>query len=728
MAFSPNLLEVILINSKLKVDQKLLSCDRFRSPLLIASFILASLLMPMFQLVNSNIKDLGIQYIDGVLISFLVSLIVFIFSSIFVWQPFQKVFLLLSVTLVVSSFFNTFFLPNNLSVSDGTDGLLLDTRVVAGYVVFLVLILLVFPVYFNGKVFVKIKETLLFSAKLLVVLSILLTSYQVAFLPKKSSSLLKSCLTDKTGIITLGQKNIFILSFDQVQGSAFNGFIKSEDGKAFRNILSGFDFFPNAVTSYPNTHYSLIGFFRTRAVNDNTEKLKPEDNFLRKSLIKGIKSKIFMPAQSLNFSADYSQSKENPSLLYSYALNNAFGFNINQLNILKNHQYSFNKYKWKFDSWLLEKLPDHIVYDETLPGNIIFIHFLFSHQPFMINDSGQLYDQNTLHQKQNISGFIDTVNFVSTRTSKVIEKLKKIGAYDNTAIFLMSDHGFEDNINSRKNIQENPDYFHGNDDFLSKDNIKPLGTYNPLIMFKDFSSHHNFKIKDNIVSLIDIGVTVCDIMQCRVSNDSAGVSLKRLDNSQRLHDFWIYHGGSAERFAEGYDRFHTFKPKHWSRYKAASLHELREILIFEMYPAMVSDFLFSFSSDDVVNIGLSGKEPWGRWSDGSQAEIKFQIEPDCNAKFVTFNLKAFITRKNPEQRASVFINDKSVGEIRISAGEAQPKQFIFALPDAQDNKYTIRFEIDIPTTPKSVGVGAGKRKFGFGFIDMKLSPDDVAAQ
>jgi hypothetical protein len=119
---------------------------------------------------------------------------------------------------------------------------------------------------------------------------------------------------------------------------------------------------------------------------------------------------------------------------------------------------------------------------------------------------------------------------------------------------------------------------------------------------------------------------------------------------------------------------------------------------------------------------LSKFEAWGRWSDGGQVEIEFQTEPDCNAKSVTFNLKAFTTSKNPEQKANVFINDESVGDIQISAGEAQPKQFTFALPDIQGNRYTIRFEIDNPTSPKSLRNSADTRELGFGFIDMKLLP------
>ena len=56
------------------------------------------------------------------------------------------------------------------------------------------------------------------------------------------------------------------------------------------------------------------------------------------------------------------------------------------------------------------------------------------------------------------------------------------------------------------------------------------------------------------------------------------------------------------------------------------------------------------------------------------------------------------------------------------------EEFTFALPDTQDNKYTIRFEINKPTSPKSLSPSKDHRELGFGFIDMRLLPDEIAAQ
>ena len=58
------------MNSKFKADHKLLPFDHFKFPLVIVSFFFASLFMLIPQMANRNVKDLVIQYIDSLLISF----------------------------------------------------------------------------------------------------------------------------------------------------------------------------------------------------------------------------------------------------------------------------------------------------------------------------------------------------------------------------------------------------------------------------------------------------------------------------------------------------------------------------------------------------------------------------------------------------------------------------------------------------------------------------------
>ena len=87
-----------------------------------------------------------------------------------------------------------------------------------------------------------------------------------------------------------------------------------------------------------------------------------------------------------------------------------------------------------------------------------------------------------------------------------------------------------------------------------------------------------------------------------------------------------------------------------------------------------------------------------------------------------------LPHKTLNQTASFFINNESVSNIEISVAEKQLKQFIFAVPNAQDNKYTIHFEVIRPTIPKPKGLNGYRRKVSFGFISMELSSGNIAAQ
>lgn len=137
------------------------------------------------------------------------------------------------------------------------------------------------------------------------------------------------------------------------------------------------------------------------------------------------------------------------------------------------------------------------------------------------------------------------------------------------------------------------------------------------------------------------------------------------------------------------------------------------------------DFSKETQSQYYLETGIGQQEDWGRASDGPQAKFQFKTKPDCKTSAVSFNLRAFVTPKNPEQTAQVLINDKPVGNIAISTGEAQPKKFTFPLPTSPDNTYSVRFKIDKPTTPKSVGAGEDLRELGFGFVNMELLSNEA---
>ena len=71
--------------------------------------------------------------------------------------------------------------------------------------------------------------------------------------------------------------------------------------------------------------------------------------------------------------------------------------------------------------------------------------------------------------------------------AEIIQFLKINNVYDNTKIIIISDHGYR--INSQ---------------YLKNDNMKFIGLYNALLMYKDFNSRGKIKLNTNFMTVADM--------------------------------------------------------------------------------------------------------------------------------------------------------------------------------------------------------------------------------
>ena len=294
-----------------------------------------------------------------------------------------------------------------------------------------------------------------------------------------------------------------------------------------------------------------------------------------------------------------------------------------------------------------------------------------------------------------------------------------MGVYDETAIFIISDHGFSEEPYATP--AQKKDFAFKNSDYISPLNVKSLSSYNPLLMFKNFNHRGDLQTKQRDVSLIDIAPTICSMISCK--NNWEGVSLEHPAPKNRVYTYWIYHGG-PDRFQDGYDRFFSLKSKYWKQVKASGpLSQLEDRLKEELlHPfSCKKKLLFSDSShlSSFSSMGLSNLEPWGRWSNQKFVRISFFKDKNCDLKNIKFNLTAFVYDK--KQTASVSINGKFVQTIQFEKGDNSKREYIFSILDTRSKKIEIQFKIFNPTSPQSLGLNNDTRLLGLGFIDMQLN-------
>jgi hypothetical protein len=124
--------------------------------------------------------------------------------------------------------------------------------------------------------------------------------------------------------------------------------------------------------------------------------------------------------------------------------------------------------------------------------------------------------------------------------------------------------------------------------------------------------------------------------------------------------------------------------------------------------------------------GWSGTEPWGTWSEGEDGLLSFafQEQPRHDIRIkLQFNI--FMTNTHNQQHVSVYANDTSVAEWSFSAhADSMPITRVLSIPSTsfRSPELQLRFHIDKPTSPASLGISDDKRRLGIGMIKMEIIP------
>ena len=224
-----------------------------RRSLAVLALVFAIAWMPAIKIIFYNATEDNISLVDLFLINLTVAASVAVLALLFVWS--RALWLLgLSVFLGLgaAAVLNTFLIPSGPNVLDSimeADGGLVLKRTVTALLVLASLCLWVF-----------LLKRKMFALSLARAVAIGIASYAVFFtattlwkVPVGSSLLLNR--TEIVGLQLSPERNIMIISFDQMQGSVVKGVLRANPDLAAK--LDGFTFFSDAASVYPNTSYSL---------------------------------------------------------------------------------------------------------------------------------------------------------------------------------------------------------------------------------------------------------------------------------------------------------------------------------------------------------------------------------------------------------------------------------------------------------------------------------------
>ncbi|MBL7178420.1 MAG: sulfatase-like hydrolase/transferase, partial [Desulfobacteraceae bacterium] len=369
----------------------------------------------------------------------------------------------------------------------------------------------------------KSKVVCRFASKLSIALILTqLITISIAYhnAPKPS---FKGYVFDDSAKFTFSKKrNVIILVLDAFQTDVFHEII-NEDGK-YASYFDGFTYFRNALAGFAKS-YAAVPFILTGQYYDNSI---PIQQFIKKvyldaSIPKVLKENDFrvdlFPLINHTMYADERvasnikkkvlKKRAIPKIFDDANKQQAFLFD---LTLFRYAPHFLKKFVYNGQSWFLSGLfrakhNDVLFIEEMISssnsaddiGVFKYYHLNGAHLPFVLNENLEFE-----RLKPNRNGIRQQAKGMLKLTDLFLKKLRDLGVYDNSLIFIIGDHGggeYPLGVNVQASGYE--------ENTVSPSiHVRIRGAGLPMFLVKPFHSKGKLKISDAPVSLGDIAKTI----------------------------------------------------------------------------------------------------------------------------------------------------------------------------------------------------------------------------
>lgn len=300
------------------------------------------------------------------------------------------------------------------------------------------------------------------------------------------------------------EKNFFIFMVDSQSATEFTEVISSEE---FAGAFDDFTYYPDTLSTYAYTRDS-VPFVLSGHINKN------EEDFGKYS------------ERALNDSSLFKELEKRDSDIYLYDSELAW-YGEKKVDIendpsfddveLKLGEYFTNemRYVWfKYLPYRFKKVSDieNLDFGQTVEkfrwGNDA-LHSEFNNVPALSLTSGEQFrfihaegahvplDMDENFNRIGNCTYIQKTTATAKLIAEFIERLKKNGVYDNSAVVIMADHGYQP-------LNGAPDNY-------------ILSRFNPILLIKGVGEKHDFEISDKPVSYFDLPQAYTDLLDGKQS-------------------------------------------------------------------------------------------------------------------------------------------------------------------------------------------------------------------
>ena len=335
------------------------------------------------------------------------------------------------------------------------------------------------------------------------------------------------------------QENLLLVGMDGVPGHILNDIFAQDPAAA--STFKDFTFYENAVATSPATEASLMGVIygnhdftaweEPYPINWKDLPFNDPDNFNFYTLDK---FNIYNDVGTKLSAGRYGAIQQRNELFEMYKFVVVRLFSTPGINVMVYLDVMFadrgGKFYWTTDGY--DTITDSLSTGSERP-TVLFSHFAFTHWPASIdaNCVSHKTDNEWLFEHTNKRGVIEGAQCVVLKYRELLDKLKALGAYDNTTIVFYSDHGkpvlYYDEPPHNLRINWHLDY--------------GFDRYQPFIMIKPAGAQQSdMVIDDKNVILDDLAQTICYQLQpSNACEDLPGINI--LDDQDKAPENFYIH-------------------------------------------------------------------------------------------------------------------------------------------------------------------------------------------
>lgn len=403
----------------------------------------------------------------------LVTLTLLYLLAAWIHPYFYRIGLAVGLAVLLITYVQGNFLVGNLPVLDGTsisweDYSTLQTESVILCIVVLTIVVLLF-LLLKKQLFGK--ACMYISACLSLML--LVTAITEVFGSNALEPKLKLQISTKNEFVMSGKQNFVIFILDAADSREFSYLL--EQNPEYRDIFADFTYYENTVGAYSCTRYAVPYILSGKWYEcDTSFEEYMEDLYDKSPLIEELENRNYR----IGLYEPDLHAQNNDVLRFDnifeaeFKVKSYFGMARQELKLVgyRYAPYWLKKYcvlkQAAFDEQLeagegsgeiTASMENRVFLDHLNAGGITvddtensfkFIHLEGAHSPYVYDAEVNIIDESQGTYAQNMEASV-------TLAERYLSALKKSGTYDNTAIIVMSDHGFNQDIDNA-DMGDNP--------------------------------------------------------------------------------------------------------------------------------------------------------------------------------------------------------------------------------------------------------------------------------